>query len=409
MGKNSRPLTDTFIKSIKPEDKAKKHYDGGGLHLLVKPSGGKYWHLDYRFNGKAKILALGVYPETTLYEARQGREIARGLLKDDKDPMDAKKAKKALAAFNNDNSFAIIAEDWLKSMPFVDRHRKRTWQSFQNDILPAIGKRPITEIKPSEVTAILNKVVERGAIDAAHRVKHRISSVFSHAITKDLTLYNPCNDMKNIIPAWTKRNRPAIKKDDLPEFLLTLKEDPCYERTKLGIMLVILTWLRSAELRGGQWCEIDLENKKWVVPASRMKMKDREDHIVPLSIQAVKVLERLKELSGKSPLIFPGRNTIGQIMSENTMTSALQAMGYRNKATVHGFRATASTILNESGLFLPDAIERQLAHIEVNKTRSAYHRSEYLEERKKMMDWYGNYIESISPKSEAESQADCPD
>lgn len=405
MGKNSRPLTDTFIKNLKPEDKAKKHYDGGGLHMLIKPSGGKYWHLDYRLGGKAKILALGVYPETTLFEARQGRESARAMLKDGKDPMDAKKEKKALAAFNNGNSFAVIAEDWLQGRTFVERHKKRTWQSFQNDILPAIGSRPITEIKPSEITALLQKVIDRGAIDAAHRVKQRIASVFHHAISKDLASYNPCNDMKTVLPGWTKRHRPAIMQEDLPEFLLKLHNDPCHERTKLGIMLVILTWLRSAELRGGKWAEIDFEKKKWVVPASRMKMKERDDHIIPLSSQALKVLERLKGLAGKSEFIFPGRNTIGRVMSENTMTNALQAMGYRNKATIHGFRATASTIVNETGLFNPDAIERQLAHCEKDSIRAAYHRAEYMEERRKMMDWYGDYIEGVSPKTEAENQA----
>jgi integrase len=202
--------------------------------------------------------------------------------------------------------------------------------------------------------------------------------------------------MKTVIPGWIKRHRPAIMKDDLPEFLLKLQKDPCNERTKLGIMLVILTWLRSAELRGGKWIEIDLEKKKWTVPASRMKMKDREDHVVPLSLQAVQVLEKLKGLSGKSEFIFPGRNTTTSIMSENTMTSALQAMGYRNKATVHGFRATASTIVNESGLFNPDAIERQLAHCEKDAIRAAYHRAEYMEERTRMMEWYGNFIETAS-------------
>lgn len=398
MGQNSKPLTDAEVKKYKPEVKPVKKYDGFGLHLLIKPTGGKYWHLDYRFNGRAKILALGVYPETTLSDARRGREEARALLRAGKDPMGAKKEKKALAVFNNENNFARIAEHWLQSRTFVERHKKRTWQSFENDILPAIGSRPIMEIRPSEITILLQKVVERGALDAAHRVKQRISSVFIHAISIDMATYNPCNDMKTVLPGWTKRKRPAIKKDDLPKFLATLEKDKCNERTKAGIMLVILTWLRSSEMRGGKWSEIDFEKRRWTVPGLRMKMKNREDHIVPLSIQAVRVLEKLKGMSGKSEFIFPGRNTTSGIMSENTMTSALQAMGYRNKATIHGFRATGSTITNESKLFHPDAIERQLAHIETNATKAAYDRAEYLEDRRQMMDWYGELIENASKK-----------
>jgi integrase len=197
--------------------------------------------------------------------------------------------------------------------------------------------------------------------------------------------------MKGALKGWKKQARPAIMANDLPEFLTRLVRDPSEEMTKLGIMLTILTWLRSAESRGGLWNEINFEKREWIVPASRRKMKDREDHFVPLSFQAVRVLERLNELAGKSPLIFSGRNNPQRVMSENTMTYALHAMGYRNKATGHGFRATASTIVNESGLFNPDAIERQLAHSEKDLIRAACHRAEYLEERRRTMDWWGVY------------------
>ena len=202
--------------------------------------------------------------------------------------------------------------------------------------------------------------------------------------------------MKGAVKTWKKKPRPAIMAEELPEFLTRLNREDCYESTKLAILLVILTWLRSAELRGGMWCEINFDKKEWRIPAERMKIKDQGDHLVPLSEPAVKVLSRLRELAGVSPFIFPGRNNTARMMSENTMTYTLYRMGYRDKATIHGFRATASTIANESGLFNPDAIERQLAHCEKDQVRAAYHRAEYLEERRRIMDWWGEYIERLA-------------
>lgn len=401
MGKNSRPLTDPFVKNVKPESRPRKYYDGGGLHLLVKIDGNKYWHLDYRYNGKAKMFALGVYPETTLAEARKGRESAKAVLAEGKDPMIERKAERLAATVRAENSFEALAKEWLDQRSWTEKHGLKTWQSFKNDILPAIGQRPITDVTPPEVLALLRKIEARGVRDLPQRALQRINSVFRYAIQTGRATYNPGQDMKGAMKVWKKQARPALMADDLPEFFEKLNGDPCYEMTKLGLLLVVLTWLRSAELRGGLWCEVNFDKREWIIPAARMKMKDRPDHLIPLSPLAVKVLARLKELAGKSPFIFPGRNNPQKVMSENTMTYALYGMGYRNKATVHGFRATASTIVNESGLFLPDAIERQLAHAEKDLIRAAYHRAEYLEERRRMMDWWGAYIEAlISPMVE---------
>ena len=393
MGKNNQPLTAPKVKSIKPEDRSRKYSDGGGLQLLVKPEGGKYWRLAYRFNGKEKTLALGVYPDKTLAEARKDREAAKELLKAGKDPGQERKTEKLLERVKVENNFEALAKEWIDHQTWMERHKIRTWQSFNNDILPAIGQRAITEITPPEILALLRKIEARGVHDLAHRSLQRITAVFRYAIQTGRATYNPGQDMKGALKGWTKQARPAIMKDELPEFLNRLAQDQSYEMTKLGIMLVILTWLRSAELRGGLWEEVNFDKMEWVIPAARMKMKNRDDHLVPLSRQAVKVLESLKGLAGKSPFIFPGRNNPERVMSENTMTFALYGMGYRNKATVHGFRATASTIINESGLFNPDAIERQLAHTEKDLVRAAYHRAEYLEERRRMMDWWGDYVE----------------
>lgn len=397
MPKVSAPLTDLFVKNVKPTDKPKKYFDGGGLHLLVDVNGSKYWRMSYTFGGKFKTIAFGIYPEKTLADARKEREAAKVLLAADKDPMQERQVEKRLSRYRIENSFEAMAKEWKDHQTWMERHKIRTWQSFNNDILPAIGQRPITEITPPEVLALLRKIESRGVHDLAHRSLQRITAVFRYAIQTGRATYNPGQDMKGALKGWKKVARPAIMKDDLPEFLSRLQKDSSYEMTKLGIMLVIFTWLRSAELRGGLWSEIDFVKREWVIPAARMKMKDRDDHLVPLSKQAVAVLEKLKVLAGKSSFIFPGRNNPERVMSENTMTFALYGMGYRNKATVHGFRATASTIINETGLFNPDAIERQLAHTERDLIRAAYHRAEYLEERRRMMEWWGDYVEQVTP------------
>jgi len=401
MGKNSRPITDPFVKNVKPVAGPRKYYDGGGLHLLVKPDGKKYWHLDYRHCGKPKIMALGVYPATTLAEARKGREAAKLILTAGKDPMIERKAERLAAMVKSENSFEVIANEWVNHQSWMERHKIRTWQAFKNDILPDIGQRPITDVTPPEVLALLRKIEARGVRDLAHRALQRITAVFRYAIQTGRATYNPGQDMKGALKGWKKVARPAVMADDLPEFFTKLDAAVCGESTKLGLMMAIFTWLRSTELRGGRWEEVNFDKREWIIPAGRMKMKDRADHLVPLSPQAVKVLERLKELAGNHPLIFPGRNNPAKMMSENTMTYALHGMGYRNKATVHGFRATASTVVNESGLFNPDAIERQLAHCEKDAIRAAYHRAEYLEERRRMMDWWGEYIEQKAAKAGA--------
>ena len=396
MGKDNRPLTDPFVKSIKPEGKPRKYYDGGGLHLLVKADGRKYWHLSYRHFGKAKLLAIGVYPGTTLAEARKMREAAKAILTEGKDPVAERRAERMAAKARHENSFEAIALEWVGVQTWIERHRVRTWQSFEKDILPAIGPRPITDITPPEVLDLLRRIEGRGATDTAHRVQQRITAVFRYAIQTGRATYNPGQDMKGALKTWKKQPRPAIMAGDLPEFMARLNREDCNESTKLAILLVILTWLRSAELRGGMWGEINLDKREWRIPAERMKIKDQGDHLVPLSGPAVKVLARLRELAGVSPLLFPGRNNPARMMSENTMTYTLYRMGYRDKATIHGFRATASTIVNESGLFNPDAIERQLSHAEKDQVRAAYHRAEYLEERRRIMDWWGEYIERLA-------------
>ena len=396
MPKVSAPLTDTFIKSLKAAEKPKKYFDGGGLHLLVEVNGSKYWRMSYTFGGKFKTMAFGVYDDKTLAGARKDREAAKVLLAAGKDPMQDRKTEKNLSKIRIENCFEAMAKEWMEQQTWMERHKIRMWQSFKNNILPAVGDRPITEIAPPEVLALLRKIEARGVYDLAHRSLQQITAVFRYAIQTGRATYNPGQDMKGALKGWTKKHRPAIMKDDLPEFLARLQKDTSREMTKLGIMLVIFTWLRSAELRGGLWSEIDFIKREWIIPASRMKMKNRDDHLVPLSIQAVAVLEKLQVLAGNSRFIFPGRNNSETVMCENTMTDCLHVMGYKGKATVHGFRTTASSTINEAGLFNPDAIERQLAHIEKNQVRAAYHRAEYLEERRRMMDWWGDYIAKLA-------------
>jgi integrase len=389
-------LTDPKIRQAKPTDKPYKLFDGGGLFLLVQPSGAKLWRLKYRFSGKEKLLAIGSYDKgVSLKRAREARDKARDQLTEGIDPGARKQQEKHAEREQAENTFRAIALNWADTYGarWTKSHRARVIGSLEADTFPSLGDLPVTEITPPMVLSVIRAVESRGALDVASRILQRTSAIFRYAIQIGKAVYNPAADMKGVLKTRKVEHRPAIARAELPDFLKKLDSYSGDPITKLALRFIILTFVRTGELRGARWEEFDIEQREWRIPAERMKM--RSPHIVPLSPQALAVLEELNPLTGHLDLIFPSQRDQQRPVSENTLLYALYRLGYHKRATVHGFRTLASTILNETG-FRPDVIERQLAHAERNKVRAAYHRSEYLEERRRMMDWWGACIESMA-------------
>jgi integrase len=376
----------------KPREKPYKLSDGHGLYLEVAPNGSRYWRLKYRFDSKEKRLALGVYPVVTLSRAREDALEARRLLHDGVDPGERKKERVREAKVAAVNSFETVARDWhaLMKPRWTHQHADNVMESLEKDIFPLLGARPIAELKAPKILDAIRKIEQRGAVDIAHRVRQRCSAVFAFAIGVGLAENNPVAAMKGVFVTRRKEPRKMLPANELPTFLRNLRTHTGDRMVELALRLVILTMVRTIELRGARWAEFDFGRTVWLIPAERMKM--RAPHVVPLSRQAIAILDELKTISGAHALVFPGRSERDKPISENTLLYALYRLGYHHRATTHGFRALASTILNEAGLWRPDAIERQLAHKEQNAVRAAYHRSEYLDERTRMMQWWADFL-----------------
>jgi integrase len=393
-------LTDNKVKSLKPilkpNPKPYKVSDGDGMYVLMHPNGSKYWRLKYRIAGKEKTYAIGVYPETTLAEARAERAKARALIKQGIDPVQAERETKRVDAVRSERSFEAVARDWIekRSKRLSEGHITNVTLSLERDVFPHIGAKPIAEISTPDLLDVIKKVEERGALDVAGRIKQRCSAVFKHAIANHKATYNPAAQIESDAIATRKvTHRRYLKRDELPEFLRKLDAYDGYPLTKLALRLCLLTFVRSGELRGARWSEFNIERAEWRIPAERMKMGI--EHIVPLSQQALAVLEEIKKHTWSTDLLFPSMNGGDKIMSENTLLYSMYRMGYHDRATVHGLRSTASSILNEIG-WRGDVIERQLAHTEGNKVRRAYNHAEYLEERRKMMQAWADYIDQAA-------------
>jgi integrase len=399
LGDTVMPLTDTRIRNAKPIGKPYKLSDGGGMYLLVTPDDARYWRLDYRFAGKRRTLALGIYPIVSLANARSRREDARALLAKEIDPGVAKKAAKRTAKLASENTFEAIAREWIANQRnrLAIRYSALLLVRLEADIFPQIGSRPITEIDAPELLEMLRKVEKRGVIETARRLRQLCGQVFRYAIVTGRAKNDPSADLRGALKSSGRpRGHKAMSVDEVPNFLRSLDAYDGDPRTRLALRLAILTFVRTTELRAARWSEFeDLEGNDplWRIPPDRMKMK--REHIVPLAPQAVAVLRELRALSGSaaSQFLFPSPSRDGY-MSNNTMLYALYRMGHHGRATVHGFRAMASTALNEMG-FRPDVIERQLAHQENNAVRAAYNRAEYLSERRTMMNQWADYIDAV--------------
>jgi integrase len=391
MASDTGKLTVLKIKAAKTG----KHFDGGGLFLHVTESG-RYWRMKYRHAGKEKLLALGVYPEVSLSEARQRRDDARTLLRNGNDPGLIKRDQKAANSEAAANTFAAIADEWLrKQKPRLAEatYAKAAWTL--NDLVnPWIGHRPISEIDAPEMLKVLRRIEERGAHETAHRTKQRCGQIFRYAISTGRAKHDPTADLRGALSPVVSKARAAITDPaKVGELLRAIEGYTGSLVARCALKLAPLVFVRPGELRRAEWSEFDLDYGLWRIPASKMKMRD--EHIIPLSTQAVAVLRELQPLTGRSHYVFPGERSASRPMSENTVNAALRRLGFdKETMTGHGFRAMASTRLNEMG-WSADVIERQLAHAERNKVRAAYNRAQYLTERKKMMQVWADYLDTL--------------
>ncbi|MBI3867413.1 MAG: tyrosine-type recombinase/integrase [Verrucomicrobia bacterium] len=388
-------LSDAKVRNAKPRAKPYKITDGEGMFLLVNPAGSKYWRLKYHYAGKEKLLALGVYPEVTLSDARERRAHARKALAAGSDPGEVKKTAKRLVVLKAENAFEPVAREWFEQRKhaWAANTAKLTKDRLERHLFPKLGKRPVAEITAAEILSVLRVVESRGTLHTARRVMQSCGQVFMYAIATGRAERNPVPDLRGALKTPVSKHHSYLKAVDLPEFLQKLETYDGALQTKLALRLLLLTFVRTTELRAAGWMELDFDKAEWRIPASRMKMK--EEHMVPLSRQAVEVLRQLKKLTGNRQHLFPNQHSPKSFMSENTMLYALYRMGYHSRTTGHGFRSTASTILNEHG-FMPDVIERQLAHCERNQVRAAYNHAQYLPERRKMMQWWADYLDSVT-------------
>jgi integrase len=368
------------------------------LFLLVTPSGSKYWRLKYHFAGREKLLALGVYPEVSLGDARERRMQARKAVAAGNDPGEVKREAKRLAVLQTENGFETVAREWYEQRKheWKPSSAKTTLKRLERHLFPKLGQRPIAKITAPEILSVLRVIESSGTLDTAQRVMQMCGQVFMYAIATGRAERNPVPDLRGALKTPVTQHHAYLKAADLPEFLKKLDAYDGALQTKLALRFLLLTYVRTIELRGAEWPEIDFDKSEWRIPAGRMKMK--ELHIVPLSRQAIAVLRELQKHTGNRQYLFPNQHNPASFMSENTMLYALYRMGYHSRTTGHGFRSTASTILNENG-FMPDVIERQLAHCERNKVRAAYNHAQYLPERRKMMQWWANYLDGVTSKT----------
>ena len=392
------PLNDRQIRNAKPAEAGKKAklFDGGGLYLEVTPAGGKIFRLKYRIGGKEKTLTIGKYPAVSLSEARQAAENARRLLVSGQDPSEAKQQEKRERQAAALNTFESIARRWHTDNlhRWKENHAARIISDFEKDVFPAIGEIQITEISVSDVKAVISAIIARGATVTAEKVRQWIGAVYQYAAMLEITDRNPAAVLRGHFEQAKTDHRPALPREELTEFFCRLILAEIEPQNRIALILNMLTFLRSTELRGGQWNEIDFDVAMWTVPAQRMKHEKtapKPPHAVPLADWTLELLAELKEITGNTPFLFPSRTKTDGFISDATISRIIERMGYKGRVTPHGFRALASSILNEQG-YNPDAIERQLAHVEEDRIRAAYNRADYMDERREMMQWYSDYL-----------------
>jgi integrase len=386
-------LTDTTIRQkARPLAKAFKLTDGGGLFLYITPTGSRLWRWKYRHGGRERLMSFGAYPAVSLAQVRELHRQGRTLLAAGTDPMTARKEEKRADAV----TFKVVAEKWFKHWKpsKTEKHAVEVWRRLELDILPTLGDTPSSDLTAAQVRDCIKAIEKRGALDIAKRQLQKCSQIMRYAVAHDLAERNPVADIQpsDILLARKKRNYSRVDAKELPRLLLDMDAYTGGEHTRLALQLIALTFVRTGELIGAKWPEFDLDAARWNIPAERMKM--RTPHIVPLSKQALAVLQKLQALSYGREYVFPADTGKPTHMSNNTILYALYRMGYRGRMTGHGFRGVASTILHEQG-WPHEHIELQLAHQERDETSAAYNHALYLPQRGKMMQAWADYLDAL--------------
>jgi len=396
MPKRIIPLSDMKVQKAKSKDKPVTLFDGGGLFLMVTPTGGKLWRFKYRFDGKEKKLAFGSYPEISLLDARKRRDEARSQIAHGIDPGAVRKAQKQ-AKIEETETFEIIAREWQEKFKskWQEEYADKIMRRMELNVFPLIGLRPIKNIKAPELLAVLRRVESRDALELAHRIRNLCDQIFRYAVATGRTERNPAADLKGALIPVKEKHRAAIT--DPKRVGELLRAIDSYQGTfvvQCALKFAPLVFVRPGELRHAEWSEINLENAEWNIPASKMKMK--EAHLVPLSRQALEILRKLHTLTGTGRYVFPSERSSQRPMSENAILVALRIMGYpKEEMSGHGFRAMARTILDEVLQIRPDFIEHQLAHAVRDPNGRAYNRTAHLNERRKMMQKWADYLDDI--------------
>lgn len=401
------PLSDIAIRNAKPREKPYKMGDSLGLFLLVQPSGGRLWRLKYRLHGREKKLALGSYPDIGLSDARRRRDEARRLLAEGKDPSLEKQREKARSRIEAANTFGAIADEYCLKRR---RDGDRAWATatatrseyLLSQLAISIGRVPVAEIGPADILAAVRKIEDKGNLESARRTLQLASSVFRYAVATVRLSSDPTRDLRGALLTPKVTHYGAITDPrKAGELLLAIDGYDGHAVTKIALQVAPHVFVRPGELRQAQWGEIDLAAALWTIPAEKMKM--RKPHHVPLSLQAVELFRTLQSYSGTSGYAFPSIRTRRRPMSDNTLNAALRRLGYSgDEMTAHGFRSMASTLLNEEGIWTPDAIERALAHGEADKVRAAYHRGAHWKERVKMAQWWSDHLDRLRKEAVAE-------
>ncbi len=395
-------LTVIACKNAKPKEKPYKLADGGGLYLLIKPNGAKYWRMKYRYLGTEKLMALGIYPALSLVEARAARDKAKKLLTSDPpiDPMARKEENRLMAIRNTENSFEVVAREWFE-------HQKERWSEgyaekilrrLEMNVFPYIGNRPISQITPPELLECLRKVEKRGSLDILEMTKQICGMVFRFGIQTGKCERDASADLKGALKTKKTTHYAALEDKQIPEFINALERNEArlFERTRRAVWFSMLTFCRPGEIRQAQWSEIDFEAKEWRIAAQKMKM--RRDHIVPLSKQAIAILKEQKEETGhlQTDWVFPSQIRPKQAMSDGTVNKAIERLGFGGKTVAHGFRALARTTIREKLGYDSEVIEKQLAHKTSNPLGEAYDRTQFLDKRKKMMQHWADYLDAAA-------------
>ncbi|MDH2066738.1 integrase domain-containing protein [Pantoea sp. GD03673] len=392
MARMTRPLTNNEILKAKPQEKDFTLHDGDGLFMLVKTSGKKLWRFRYqRPNSSSRTnLSLGSYPALTLAVARQMRDQYLSMLAQGIDPQKQQEEVSEQQQIELDSIFSVVAGRWfqLKSKSITEDYAKDIWRSLEKDVFPAIGEISVQALKARTIVEALEPIKARGALETVRRLVQRINEIMTYAVNTGLIDSNPASGVGMAFERPKKQNMPTLRPEELPKLMRSLVMSNLSITTRCLIEWQLLTLVRPSEASGTQWAEIDFDLSLWVIPAERMKAK--REHVVPLSKQALDILEVMRPVSGNRQYVFPSRNDPKQPMNSQTANAALKRIGYGGKLVAHGLRSIASTALNEAS-FNPDVIESALAHSDKNEVRRAYNRSTYLEQRKDMMSWWGTF------------------